>query len=150
MTAYERTGWRDHEISRRHRRWGFNCPAVDLDFLMVEFNLGEPAALVEYKHWRARMPDLQHATYRALRSLADREPTIPFLIAFYWPGVWAFRVHPVNDLAWSLYGAEFADMTERDFVESLYQARAWAVQEHVLRRLNTITVAEAIKAEGIA
>lgn len=34
MTAQERTGWRDEEISARHRIWGVNCPAVDLDFLM--------------------------------------------------------------------------------------------------------------------
>lgn len=145
MTAYERTGWRDQAISKRHRDWGFNCPAVDLDFLMVEYNIGEPAALVEYKLFSARMPDLRHATYRALESLANRLPPIPFMIAFYWPVAWAFRVHPVNDMAMALYGPDHVDLTEREFVESLYRARGWAIQEHTLRRLNTITVAEAEK-----
>lgn len=50
MSAYERSGWRDMELSGRHRIWGFNCPAVDLDFLMVEYNLGIAIAVVEYKH----------------------------------------------------------------------------------------------------
>lgn len=40
----ERTGW----------QWGASCPAVDLDFLLTEIHVGEPAALVEYKHFRAR------------------------------------------------------------------------------------------------
>lgn len=147
MTSYERTGWRDQGISERHRTWGTNCPAVDLDFVMVEYNIGEPAALAEYKHFRARMPDLRHPTYRALASLADRDPPIPFFIAFYWPGAWAFRVYPVNDLARDLYGPEYADLTERQFVASLYQARSRAVDVHTLRRLNTVTVAEAMEAE---
>ena len=62
----ERTGWRDQALSDRHREWGFNCPSVDLDFLMVEYNIGLPVALVEYKNERAWMPDFRHATYRAL------------------------------------------------------------------------------------
>ncbi len=32
----ERTGWRDEKISQRHREWGYNCPAVDLDFEVVD------------------------------------------------------------------------------------------------------------------
>src|SRR5262245_54940974 len=90
----ERTGWRDAEISQRHRMWGFNCPAVDLDFLMVEYNIGKPVGLVEYKHYCAAFPNVQHATYRALAELAD-VAMLPFVIAFYWPAIWAFVVHPV-------------------------------------------------------
>ena len=48
----ERTNWRDQELSARHRTWGFNCPAVDLDFLMVEYNIGKPVGLIEYKHFK--------------------------------------------------------------------------------------------------
>src|SRR5678815_2099094 len=97
----ERTGWRDQELSQRHRLWGFNCPAVDLDFLMVEYNMGLPVGLIEYKHHCAQAPNLRHATYRALCDLADgyRDEGLPFLIAFYWPDLWAFRITPVNPLA---------------------------------------------------
>ena len=32
----ERTGWRDEEISRRHRLYGVSCPMIDIDFLVSE------------------------------------------------------------------------------------------------------------------
>ena len=67
----ERTGWRDARISARHRLWGFNCPSVDLDFLLVEYHLGKPVGLVEYKHYQAQEPNVIHPTYRALIDLAD-------------------------------------------------------------------------------
>lgn len=36
--AEERNGWRDERISKRHRQWGRDCPAVDIDFLMLEYD----------------------------------------------------------------------------------------------------------------
>ena len=138
----ERTGWRDAEISARHREWGFNCPAVDLDFLMVEYNLGKPVGLVEYKHFMASEPNLLHPTYRAIVDLGDnyrpddgRDAGLPVLIAFYWPDVWAFRVHPLNDSArrWFTDGAV---ISEREFVTRLYAVRAYTVSTSVLAKLN--------------
>jgi hypothetical protein len=140
MTAYERTGWRDEAISGRHRQWGFNCPAVDLDFLVVEYNLGLPVGLVEYKHVNARMPDPQHPTYRALKDLADNYAggPLPFMLVFYRPDVWSFRVHPLNDVSRRFY-AQSADfdgvsihLTERRYVKSLYLMRSLKVDERVL------------------
>lgn len=135
MSAHERTGWRDESLSRRHRAWGFNCPAVDLDFLMVEYNLGAPVALVEYKDRRARQPDLKHPTYRAINELADLAQ-LPFLIAFYWPESWAFRVHPVNAIARESYEDAML-LTERRFVKSLYYLRGLKVEDRVLSTLRT-------------
>lgn len=135
MTGGERTGWRDAELSRRHRRWGFYCPAVDLDFVLVEFGLAEPVAIVEYKHHRARRPDLEHPTYRALRALADREPAIPFLVARYWPETWAFAVRSANGVAERLYGPE-QSYSETEFVGMLYELRAMTIEQQVLRHLN--------------
>jgi hypothetical protein len=137
MTAHERSGWRDEAISRRHRDWGFNCPAVDLDFLVVEYNLALPVALVEYKHHRARMPNLDHPSYQALLALADGfSPVLPFLIVFYWPETWAFRVHPVNDEARLTYH-DAVGLSERRYVESLYHLRRLKVEQVVLDRLHT-------------
>lgn len=120
-TRQERTGWRDASLSARHREWGFNCPAVDLDFLMVEYNIGKPVGLIEYKHHLARSPNIQHATYRALAELANVSQ-LPFLIAFYWPDIWAFRTHPVNAIAlnWFAHGEL---ITEYEFVRRLYRMR---------------------------
>jgi hypothetical protein len=135
VSAGERTGWRDQELSRRHRRWGFACPAVDLDFVLVEFGLAAPVALVEYKHFRARPVDLEHPTYRALQTLADREPAIPFLVARYWPESWAFSVQPANATAQQLYGCQ-RHYSEAEFVATLYELRAATIQHQVLRHLN--------------
>ena len=132
--SVERTGWRDAAISARHRVWGFNCPAVDLDFLMVEYNLGKPVGLVEYKHHSAWEPDLRHPTYRALTELADLA-ALPFLIAFYWPDVWAFRITPVNESA-RLHFEESEILTERQFVTRLYRMRALVIRAAVLDALN--------------
>ncbi len=133
----ERTGWRDGQISERHRHWGFNCPAVDLDFLVVEYNLGKPVGLIEYKHHRAWTPNLAHATYRALTALADgyREP-LPFLVAFYWPDIWAFRILPVNDYAHEHFETG-ETLSEREFVRRLYKLRRLTLTRHLEGTLNT-------------
>lgn len=129
MTSVERTGWRDEEISRRHRDWGFNCPAVDLDFLMVEYNIGKPVGLIEYKHYYARLPDLRHPTYRALTDLADTA-ALPFLLAFYWPGIWAFKITPVNNEAKEHF-RQNETLCERDFVRKLYRIRRLCLTKEI-------------------
>ena len=59
--APERTGWRDEKISLRHRMWGFDCPAVDVDFVMVEFDRARVVAIVEYKNPKlAQAKEEQH------------------------------------------------------------------------------------------
>jgi hypothetical protein len=135
----ERTGWRDQEISARHRLWGFNCPCVDLDFLVAEYNIGKPVALIDYKHFLAKPPMLEHATYRALADLADgyKDTPLPFFIAFYWPDIWAFKIIPVNE-----YGKKFCSpnariICERDYVKGLYVLRKLVLDAHLEAKLNT-------------
>ena len=131
----ERTGWRDHRISERHREWGYDCPAIDIDFLLLEYDTGKPAAIVEYKRDGASKPNLKRSTYRALSILADRAE-IPFLIAFYWPKIWAFQVFPVNEYARTHF-ASGENFSERDFVEQLYKLRRRALPETIGNKLNT-------------
>lgn len=133
----ERSGWRDEKISRRHRTWGFNCPAVDLDFLAVEYNIGLPVAIVEYKHWKAREPDTSHPTYRALLTLCDehRRGSLPFLLAYYWPEFWGFRVRPLNTKAATSFKAD-EYLSELEYVDRLYRLRSLTVSNEVLARLN--------------
>lgn len=136
----ERTGWRDPEISLRHREWGFDCPAVDLDFLVVEYNIGKPVALIEYKHHFARVPDTRHPTYRALADLADNYGgnggALPFLLVFYWPEVWAFQVQPMNKVARDCFHAPVLHLTEREYVQRLYQLRGRTLSAHLKDKLN--------------
>lgn len=129
----ERTGWRDQALSERHREWGWNCPAADLDFLMVEYNVGRPVGLIEYKHYNAKMPDMAHPTYRALGELA-KMAQLPFMLAFYWPDVWAFRVRPLNQLAATRFDWKFM-LTEREYVSTLYEMRNMKLAETLNRIL---------------
>lgn len=138
MTAFERTGWRDESISQRHRIWGFNCPAVDLDFLVAEYHIGKPVGLIEYKHFMAQVPNVLHPTYRALTALADgyKDGGLPFLIAFYWPDIWAFRITPVNDYAKEHFSAE-ENLSELEYVKRLYRLRSLTLTEYLVKRLRT-------------
>lgn len=134
----ERTGWRDEALSLRHRRWGFNLPGADLDFVLLEYHLSKPVALIEYKHHRSAWPNLGHPNYLALRDLADRDPQLPFFIARYWPETWAFQLLPGNDLARrTIGGADQIRCSERAYVQLLHSLRALKVQEQVIARLNT-------------
>lgn len=134
----ERSGWRDQDISGRHRMWGFNCPCVDLDFLVVEYNLGKPVALIEYKHKGAKEPVLDHATYRALTILANgyKDKPLPFLISFYRKDIWAFKIIPVNEEAKKWFKQNEV-LTERDFVTRLYKMRNIVLEDNILPHLFT-------------
>jgi hypothetical protein len=133
----ERSGWRDEAISARHRHWGFNCPAVDIDFLVVEYNLGVPVALIEFKHHLADPPDIKHASYRAYLDLADNRATpLPFLIVRYWPDIWAFEVTPINEMA-KQHFTPGERLCEREFVIRLYRLRRLAVTQHLEGALHT-------------
>jgi hypothetical protein len=136
----ERTGWRDEEISKRHKDWGFNCPAVDLDFLMVEYNHGSPVAVVEYKYYPADKVDLDHATYRALRSLANNYSDshtegLPFLLVRYWKDPWCFLVRPANSVAKQWFDG-WEKLSEVEFVQRLYRIREMSCEEKTLAGLN--------------
>lgn len=138
----ERTGWRDSALSERHGMWGFNCTAVDLDFVMMEFNHGKPCALVEYKHKNARLPDPRHATYRALVALADgyKDGPLPCFVAIYDPDHWSFRVVPLNESAGKHYAHCLGDvLTEQRFVKSLHLLRKGVLSladEEAISQLN--------------
>lgn len=135
MSQHERSGWRDEELSRRHREWGYNCPCVDLDFVVVEYNTGKAVALIEYKHHNAKMQDTKHPTYRALSDLADSYSggALPFFIARYWPGCWAFSIWPVNEASRAIVGHPRAWLTERQYVTFIYKLRAMKLAEEIER-----------------
>ena len=128
----ERTGWRCQAISERHRRWGYNCPAVDLDFVVAEYNHGKPVALVEYKDRRFSSANTAQQTYDALAALADGyiNGPIPFLIAIYDPEDWWFRVQPMNERARNYYKHCLDEaLSEQRFVRSLYLMRKRVLDE---------------------
>lgn len=137
----ERTGWRDQALSERHGCWGFNCPGVDLDFVMLEYNYGKPCAIVEYKHHMAQRVNPGHPTYRALVELADGYASgpLPCFVARYNPEYWSFTVQPLNGAASDHY-RNYAnkEMSEQLFVKSLYYIRKKVLTEQDERAINQL------------
>jgi len=123
----ERTGWRDEQISRRHRAWGFDCPALDIDFLMLEYDRGKAVALVEYKHEDAAPIRTGHPSVQALVDLADRAGLPAFVVRYAGDFSWWYPI-PLNELARGIMpGGEH--ISERQWVEILYRCRGRELPE---------------------
>ena len=132
----EDTGWRDEEMSNRHREWGWNCPVLDIDFLVCEYNLGKPVAIIEYKRQKIPVINESAVGYRVLRDLADaRYRPLPLFVVFYWVGIWAFKVIPMNETARSYIVSETV-MSEYDYVSFLYKMRRIALKNELGNKLN--------------
>lgn len=130
----ERTGWRDEGLSKRHRAWGFDAPAVDIDFLMIEYDKDTPKALIEYKAYRKKI-NIQTSAIRAILKLAN-DARLPFFVVAYDPTeFWAF-VKPMNGSSMT-YLKEGRYLSEVEFVRLLYRVRGKVCPLHVVRRCNT-------------
>jgi hypothetical protein len=121
----EKTGWRDQRISERHRRWGWDCPALDLDFLMLEYDRGKAVAIVEYKNEHAAPQYATHPSYRALIGLGNRASVPVFGVRYADDWSW-WRVTPLNDLA-RKWVPKQSLMTEKQWISLLYQIRGTEV-----------------------
>jgi hypothetical protein len=107
-------------LSIRHRLWGDDCPALDIDQLL-EYDNGIPAILVEYKCENAPEPSRKHPSYAALIGLAERAQIPMFFVRYAADFSW-WLVTPWNALA-KQHLREQAKMTELDFVGLLYRIR---------------------------
>jgi hypothetical protein len=123
--------WRDEEISNRHRAWGFHCPCVDVDFLVLEFKSGKPCAIVEYKHKNVSYLDPESSSLQALVELGNAYGQgIPVFVAIYCDVDWWFKIVPLNKAAESIYTPERRLLSEKRFVKSLYYLRgSWLANE---------------------
>ena len=126
----ERTGWRDAELSARHRRWGYDCPAVDIDFLMIEYDHGVASALVEYKNEHAAPQYASHPTYQAMINLGDRAQ-LPVFAVRYKDDFSEWRVVPLNNCAKEIL-PDTETMSEDEWVQLLYRLRGYDAPQSVL------------------
>lgn len=117
----ERTGWRDLALNDRHRLWGWDCPAVDIDWLFLEYDTGKAIALVEYKHENAAPQKASHPSYQAMIDIGDRADLPVFVVRYGADFTW-WRVIPLNAHArkW-VQGRQ--DMSEREYLSLLYRMR---------------------------
>lgn len=83
MKQSNRNGWAgfDVTLSDRHRLYGSDIAACDLDFILIEYAYGKAAALVEYKRLKnLRSASLNSTSISALFSINDKLPT--YVIAY--------------------------------------------------------------------
>lgn len=127
----ERTQWRDQALSERHRQWGFDAPAVDIDFLMVEYDSEKPCALVEYKAYQGRKINLEISGIRAVNALAQIA-RLPFFVVAYHPTQFWVYVKAMNAMAQKQF-TQTTLLTEAQYVSFLYRLRGRNAPESVLR-----------------
>lgn len=125
----ERTGWRDLALSQRHRRWGWDCPAVDLDFLFLEYDKGKAVALVEYKHENAAPQYPTHPTYQAMIDLGNRANVPVFACRYATDFSW-YKITALNPPA-KLWLSQQVIMTEREWVTFLYKIRGYNLPQNI-------------------
>lgn len=133
MTAHERTNWRDQNLSARHRLWGFDCPAIDLDFVLAEYDFGKPKALIDYK-LRSSLDETPPASAN-LGTLArlGEMARLPAFIAYYRNTPrWQFRVFEINNIALGWLDQNGQLLDEDDYVRWLYRLRGREAPPHVL------------------
>ena len=135
MTANEQHFQRDSWLSQRHRTWGLNAPAMDIDFLLIEYDNCTPKAIIDYKHENSTI-DINSASARTLGTLGDMA-TIPAYIVVYGHdqydknALWSapapeathwFTVNPLNDIAVNPH-SNMIKIPELKYVDFLYKLR---------------------------
>lgn len=131
----ERTGWRDDlRLNDRHRQWGWDCPAVDVDKLFIEYDQAKPVALVEYKHENAQPANARDASIRALIEVGNRADLPVYGVRYAADFSW-FKVVPLNGVA-KTFLAERQNMSESGYVTFLYRLRGRDMPANLLRILS--------------
>ena len=137
----ESTGWRDQWISQRHRAWGWDCAATDIDGIGTQDVL-KADTFLEYFHYQP-VALFEYKTYGSLEQLGmdkvkrDHEPVkrlatmagLPSFIVGYDAVAVQFQVHPTNEHAENFtvgewrFGGIARTMTEVQYVGLLYRLR---------------------------
>lgn len=123
----EITGWRDLALNDEHRKWGWNCPAVDLDHLFLEYDKGIPVAVMEYKRETAPLQYLTDPTYRAIIELTKRG-CIPFFVVRYAKDFSWWKVRQANEFAEKIL-PEIKIFTRKEWIQWMHQLRGYALPD---------------------
>lgn len=109
-------------LSDRHREWGYDCSAVNLDF--VPYDDGRPVGLVEYKHeYAASFVVADQAArirrpFGVLKTLADMAG-LPLLVCRHADDFSWWRAQAVNERA-RVFLPHRAEFDENAWVHLLY------------------------------
>lgn len=129
----ERTYWRDERLSQRHRQWGLGLPAIDLDFILLEYDRGKPTALIEYKSELAAPQFPTHPSYLALSVIGDAAQ-IPVFVVRYTMNFTSWKVISINEVAKRMQ-PDRIEMTEREYITFLYQLRGLKPSTEIFKLL---------------
>lgn len=128
VTMRERNGWRDKNISLRHRLWGVETQATDIDWVVTEYRSESgdirPVAVIEYKNEHAPQQSLSMPQYVVLRKLATRAD-LPFFVVRYATDFSAFQVIPANIWAKNIL-RESVQLSEEQYVRFMYRLRGYS------------------------
>lgn len=116
----ERTGKRDLALNDRHRLWGWNVPAEDLDF--VEYDNKKAVALVEYKKENAPPVPRTDVNLLVLCDLADRAGLPAFVVRYAFDFSW-WTVRALNGIAMEIVPKPMLKISEKEYVDFLYKIR---------------------------
>jgi hypothetical protein len=133
------TSFSDVDLRDRHRSWGERLFMVDVDMAVIEYEVGRPVALLEYKHgleWQERPRDA--ANLGVLRQLADG-CSIPFVLVRWQREPFRFRIEPRNAAAVERLPASPGVLTEERYVRFLYWLRGHLPPAGLLETLNEPT-----------
>jgi len=121
------TGWRDGLLSVRHAHWGHVAPAAGMKFPMIEYDKGEPLAVISYQKRGEELPAGKdaasvHTAFGRLHRATGEQ--LPFFTVQYDTRNWSYRVFGHNDAARSfLDQSGWSKMTEQQYVWNLYRLR---------------------------
>jgi hypothetical protein len=144
----ESTGWRDSWISDKHRSWGYDLPASDIDFMLLEYDNMKPITLVEHKTvgcWKqfGRETVLRwHAPVATLATMAG----LPSYLCLYEKHPAAFYVLATNEIAERVpgrngcFGSEMIPMSERQYVAFLYHLRNRPLPSVLVSELESVAI----------
>lgn len=130
-------------ISPRHREWGNDCPATNIDCILAEYNHKQPVAFIEYKGRRPMLSDSSSANAQVMINLGDRA-NLPNYIVYYNNSDWTFSIAPGNKLSRDLL-FKYADfqfnqtIDELRFVGFLYALRQERLPASIANKLNRFT-----------
>lgn len=135
----EQSHWRDLALNDRHRKWGWDCPATDIDFIVnfLEYDHRIAVSLIEYKKNTAPFLPSDDANIKALENLANRAGISLFGVR-YDEAFIDFITTPCNSLAKRILSTDKV-YTELEFVTFLYKLRGrqipdetkqWILNQH--------------------
>ena len=112
--------------------WGFDLPALDIDFLLLNYNHGKPIALIDYT---TGYRDVTHPSFTALRALATAARIPVFLVYHERHKLVWFHVRALNQDAAKRLGQQQQLLSEVDYVAFLYKLTGRAMPKDIAERL---------------